>query len=192
MTSRLLELATRKYVNLVECYSQSRNIQYNFPYCQLMKLSPERLEAEEKKCPEEDHKTCLPHLCVKAHLKLISEVKGEIGLQTYFADEKLATFTTAEPRPNFLNPYREALVFLGYSEEYAKEFYTLKPPTDYCVLKDFSMNCAIQNLGGNKLRLIWSVTDNALSLEEIRALAAKHNDVIEKEKLRNIVYNILD
>lgn len=190
MTSRLLELVTRRYVNLIECYSQSRKINYNFPYCQLVKLSPQRLEAEEKKCQEEDHSTCLPHLCVKAHLKLINEIRGDIGLQTYLADETLATFTTAEPRSKFLNLYREALVFLGYSEEYAKEFYT-NPSSNFSVVKDLSICCVIQHHGENN-RYLWYATDDTLSLEEMKALGAKYNDVIKKEKLRNIIYTILD
>jgi hypothetical protein len=190
MASNLLELLTQKYTHLVEDFSQSGNIQYNFQYYQLVKLSPERLEEEIKKCPKRNHTDCLPHLCVKAHFELVREIKSEIEIQCFHADKKLLTFTTSEPKPNLSNLYRNALLRMGHSEEYAKQFYTSNPPTDFFFIKDLSMHCTLKQEGGMG-SLAWATTDNSLSQEEVRTLAEKHRDVLDLFKLGRVRYSIL-
>ena len=192
MASNLLELLTQKYTHLVEDFSQSGNIQYNFQYCQLVKLSPERLEEEIKKCPKRNHTDCLPHLCVKAHFELVREIKREIEIQCFHADKKLLTFTTSDPQPNKFNLYRNALLRMGHSEEYAKQFYTCNPHTDFYIIKDMSMNCVIIIREERITSLIWATTDNTLSREEVKALAEKHKDVLDLFMLGTVRFSILD
>lgn len=194
MTSRLQEMLIKQYTWLVENPTHC-NIQFNLQYYQLVELSPERLEEEIKKCPKTSHTNCLPHLCAKAHLKLASEIKSEITIQCFYSDKKLMVYTTSEPKPNHLNLYRNALLRMGHSEEYAKQFYTCNPAIDFYFIKDYSMYCIILRVernGGRRGRLTWISTDNTLSREEVRALAEKHRDVIELFKFGAPNYSILD
>ena len=183
----LLELATQKFVNLVEFYAPNRKIKYNLTYWQLVRCGPERLKNEEKKCLKANHTNCLPHKCMKAHVILIKKVKSEIELQTFFTNKKFVKFTLGEPRPNFINPYAEALQVLGYSQEYTKLFYA--EDLDFLLLEDLSVYCVIQHCEDNKCRLNWCPTDSLLSLEEQETLLAKHNDVIQRESFGKRILN---
>jgi hypothetical protein len=190
MTTSLLESVTERYTWLIENPTQSRNIQFNFQYWELAKLSPERLIEEIEKCSKKFHTDCLPHLCVKAHFLLANEIKSEIRQKCFYSDKKLLIFTTSEPKPNHLNLYRNALLRMGHSEEFAKQFYTCNPPTDFYLLKDLSMLCILQHIGEGDCQFGWVATDNTLSMAESRALAKKHDDVIQREKLGLSFYSI--
>lgn len=156
-------------MQLIQSRNTAGSIVFKYKLEDLVCTNLENRDRLMDECTEENHDLCLPHLCVTSQLLLFKEVKFVFAIQILASIESNHAYSKFSLGcDHYYNPLKECLEKLGYSTDYAKQWFTV-PNVDFVVLNNVALYGTLET-PFTVASAFWYVIDVDLTPRERRAL----------------------